>query len=62
MPSMGRLINSSYNGAHYKQYLQKYLIPESAEHRTQHVGILPNGDPKGPHHTGTGDHGKFYVN
>ena len=35
---------------------------ESAEHRSQHVGILPNGDPKGPHHTGTGDHGKFYVN
>jgi len=35
---------------------------ESVEHRTQHVGILPNGDAKGPHQTGTGDHGKFYVN
>ena len=35
---------------------------ESAEHRSQHVCILPNGDPKGPRHTGTGDHGKFYVN
>ncbi|KAL5252405.1 hypothetical protein ACHWQZ_G015242 [Mnemiopsis leidyi] len=35
---------------------------ESAEHRTQHVGILDNGDPKGPHHTGTGKHGQFYVN
>lgn len=35
---------------------------ESAEHRTQHVGILPSGDIKGPHQTGQGDHGKFYVN
>jgi len=35
---------------------------ESVEHRSQHVGILPNGDVKGPHQTGTGDHGKFYVN
>jgi len=35
---------------------------ESAEHRSQHVGILDNGDPKPPHRTGTGGHGRFYVN
>jgi len=45
-----------------KQHGDGSVSLESAEHRTQHVGILPSGDAKGPHQTGTGDHGRFYVN
>lgn len=45
-----------------KQHPDGTISLESAEHPTQHVGVLPNGDTKAPHRTGTGDHGKFYVN
>jgi len=34
---------------------------ESVPHHGQHVGILPNGDEKAPHQTGTGDQSRFHI-
>jgi len=33
---------------------------ESVQHRTQHVGITPEGHVKPANETGTGKHGQFY--
>ena len=35
------------------------VVLESVVFPGQHVGILPDGEPKPPEHTGRGEHGRF---
>ena len=37
------------------------IVLESAQHRSQHVGVLPDGVIKEPAQTGTGQHAQFRV-